>query len=80
MSYTISWFNGLGHDSTEWQSPNKVWHDTYDADFDGEGYVGACKCPHCGAVANHYNGSPDCRPASIKTEFECIECGHQSEQ
>ena len=65
-------FNGLGLLPTEYTVPNKVFSDTYDADFDGEGYVGWCVCPHCRTAANHYQGfsSP---------EYECIECEHRSE-
>lgn len=75
--YTISWINGVGLDSHEYGTPAAIWHDTYDADYDGEGYVGSCVCPHCRAVANHYNGPADCRPKN-EAEFECIECGHYS--
>ncbi len=68
-------FNGLYQTPWEYDSAEKVWNDTYDADFDGEGYVGSCVCPHCQDVANHYQG------AFYKGDvaFSCGACGHQSE-
>ena len=60
-------------------TPADVWHETYDAELVDGGWQGSCKCPSCGYVANHYNGPADCRPKDTP-EFECIECGHQSDE
>ena len=58
----------------DYTTPAEVWADTYDADWDGEGYIGSCECPHCGAVGNWYQG------AMYKgdMEYECGECCHTS--
>lgn len=63
-------FNGLGLLPTEYSSNTSSWDRTYDADFDGEGYVGCCDCPHCGDSANHY---------IAPSQFDCGNCGHRSE-
>lgn len=65
-------FNGLGLIGTEYHTPVGVWDDTYDADWDGEGYIGSCVCPHCRDVANHYVG------AYNRSVYMCGSCGHHS--
>ncbi len=69
--------NGLGLLPHEYTTPASLWADTYDAELDGEGYVGWCTCPHCRDVSNHYEGPPDCRPKGTH-EYECGACGHTS--
>lgn len=68
--YALGIANGLGLYAHEYSTPESVRSDTYDADFDGEGYIGSCVCPHCQDVANHYTGTTP--------EYECGNCGHTS--
>ena len=72
--YAMGIANGLGLYAHEYTTPESVWSETYDADFDGEGYVGSCVCPHCQNVANHYNGAHYVGDI----EYECGNCGHNS--